>query len=146
MAGFATVTTERAERKLNKALRLIEEDGNATVKDLAEIGKRFAQLIAPRDTGRVASFIRIINLRGKEGIKSRIQAQNPTRNPPASYRRGGGAYPNGKFNLTRWMHTSPRAVAHIKSGDPKFMFTTRDMLNGMKKNVATGRFKNINLS
>jgi hypothetical protein len=128
-----TVKTIGAEQKFQKALRLIQQDGEATVLQLARLGRNFAKDIAPKYTGKTISLIKVKTKKLNNGATAQIQAQNSTAG------RADG------FNLVRWMHTSPRAAKHIKTGDEKFMFTTRNYLNSIKKSVATGQFKNINL-
>jgi len=148
MAEFLKVDVkiDKALAKFNRLKNLIIKEGNASVKQLADLGKWRAKAIAPHWTGRTADFIRVINTQGKGGITAQIKAFNPTKGDAHTWNPTGKANRRiANFNLVRWMHTSPRARSWIKSGDEKFMFTTRDYLNKIKKNVATGRFRNINL-
>jgi hypothetical protein len=57
-----------------------------------------------------------------------------------------------QFNLARWMHETDgrfktnnpfgkAGTKHIKSGDPRFMYTTAEILNVKKKDVAKKNFK-----
>ncbi len=132
-----SVRTSKAERKLRRAEKLILKTGNATVLELAQLGKQKARSVVPVFSGRTHDFIRVLKTRGKDGIKARIMAFNPTKSD-------GHLRRIANFNLVRWMHTSARAARHIKSGDERFMFTTRNYLNRIKKGVATGRYKSIN--
>lgn len=133
------------DRVFNNILKKLKAGADLTSNELAILGKRYAQSIAPYDTGRTAQHIAIYT----KGNTKQIKAKNPTRGKQHRWAgksgyKGVDNYPN--FNLVRWMHTSPRAKSHFKKGgQPRFMYKTRDYLNSIKKGVAKGRFKNINL-
>jgi hypothetical protein len=143
----AKVIPQRALARLKKFEKAVEKAGHATVKDLINIGKAKAQQLVPKgSTGWLYSQISGRQLSGpnpvgmiylkrqilpNDGIHRRVPPKNAT-----------WRYLNN-FNLARWMHTSPRAVAHIKHGDPHFMYTTKAYLEGRKKTVAAGNYNRI---
>ncbi len=139
-----TINARKAIRKLQRYEQAIIEKGTATVSDLGLLGKNFAKNIVPYDTGFTYKSIRKKTIRRVEP-ESKI-FNEPSIRPNDVVHRGkprqGGIV---NFNLVRWMHTSPKARSHIKSGDPQFMYTTREYLNGIKGDVARGRFKTINI-
>lgn len=132
------VKIDKALAKLNRLRNNITQKGDATVNELADLGKYYARSRAPHYTGKTADFIIAYRSKGPSGAEARVVARNPTASDGHMRR-----MPN--FNLVRWMHTSPRAVKHIYSGDRQFMYSTRDYLNKIKTGVAQGRFKGINL-
>ena len=127
------------KKVFDKAYKKIMKTGEVVVRDVAYLGRNYARSIAPKgETGKTASLIKVFRGQGGDGPKARIVAQNPTADD-------GHKRNIQNFNLVRWMHTSPRAKAHIKTGDELFMYSTRDLLNEKKKGIAKGRFNNINL-
>ena len=146
-----SVDVSKALRKIARAEQKIKEGIELTTNELALLGKDYARLLAPNNTGKTASFI-VIYKKGRN--KRQIKAKNPTLGG-AHKNLGTGKY-GSNFNLVRWMHEtggifrSPnpfqtRRQSHIKSGDARFMYKTRDYLNSIKKGVAKGRFRNINI-
>jgi len=113
-----SVDVSRAVDKFKRMEQKLISEGDVTTRKLADLGKAFAASIAPRDTGKTVQGI--VRRKGK-AVEWQIVAQNM--HPHASRL--------GNFNLPYWMHNSPNAKDHIKSGDPKFMFTTRDYLEGL---------------
>jgi len=132
------VDTSKAERKFRRLLQQVDREGKATINDLVGLGKNFAKSIVPVCTGRTYQFIISRTGTDAKGPFGRVIARNPTASD-------GHLRKISNFNLVRWMHTSGKAQNHIKSGDRKFMYTTRDYLNGIKKKTATGRYKRINI-
>jgi hypothetical protein len=137
--AYLHVSAERAFKKLNKALVVYNQEGMQTVEQLAQIGMWHAKAIAPHDTGYTASLITTRVYKTPEGARAQIIARNPTAND-------GHPRRIKNFNLVRWMHTSPNAARHIYSGDRLFMYTTRDYLNKIKKSVAKGKHRRINIT
>lgn len=143
----AKVITQRATARLAKFEKAVERAGKATVKDLINIGKAKAQQIVPKGpTGWLYKSIQGKELGGPKA--SGMIYLTPKIVPNDGIHRGiPGKGSNWKylnnFNLARWMHTSPRAVSHITSGDPHFMYTTKAYLEGRKMTVAAGNFNRI---
>ena len=140
----------KAYIELQKAFKKSRTVAFRGLEEMAEIGKQTAKLFAPINTGRVYRYIVIEKDKGNKGIK--IRAKNPTASgdyPYSRFRR------KKRFNLVRWMHQTGgrhrsfnplnRGNPHIKNGDPRFMYTTRDFLNaqGSEHIIATGRWRKI---
>lgn len=133
-----SINTKRAERRLRNLEREIRQKSDATVNELGRLGKDKAKSIVPYYSGNTFKSIRRRTTRGSQGAEARIFIE--------PYILDDGHVRNiANFSLVRWMHTSPRAVGHIKSGDRLFMYTTRNYLNEIKTGVAQGKFKNINI-
>ena len=133
-----TVDKKRAIKKLRNLDRQVAVQGEATVSDLGKIGKNYAKSRVYYDTGKTFRSIRRRTLKTSKGAQARIFVE--------PYLREDGHNRNmSNFSLVRWSHTAARARAHFKSGDPKFLYTTRNYLNKIKKGVARGKFKNINI-
>lgn len=113
-----SVDTTRAVARFQKMEAALITEGEVTTRRLAELGKAFAASIAPRDTG---ATVHGIVRKQKDKTEWQIVAQNMHPHPSKL----------GTFNLPYWMHNSSQAKHHIKSGDPHFMFTTRDYLEGL---------------
>jgi len=126
-----------AAAKLKKLVKAAIKEGNLTSKDLKDLGKRKARSIAPEWSGLTRSKIKARSNRDKDGTSWIITATNILRD--------GHIRKIAKFDLTRWMHTSPRAQGHIKSGNRQFLYETTRYLNQIKKNVAKGHFNNIKI-
>ena len=124
----------KANARLRRYRADFEKTGKKTVEELGKIGKQFARTIAPYDSG--ATFRNIVLRKGNSDHEAVVMAQNPTR--------GDGHKRNiANFNLVRWMHTSPRAAAHIYSGDEHFMYTTREYLRRIGGKAVTGRYRRV---
>jgi hypothetical protein len=130
---MATVTVRvdrsQATRRLNKLLTAVSEAGTATANEMGEIGKAKAQRLAPYHSGQTFRAIKLVKAKGPEVL---LLANNVLRD----------GHPRNiqNFDLTRWMHTSARARRHIHSGDPHFMYTTRDFLRSIGGNVGGKNF------
>lgn len=130
MARWTTkLDTSGLDKKMTRITNKLNKAGTETTTDLGERGKWYAKTIAPKYTGKTADFI--IARHGKK--QSTVIARNPT------------AGRSDGFALVRWMHESPRAQSHIRTGEPTFMFIMRDYLNEIKQNVAKGNFNKINI-
>lgn len=113
------IDVSKASKKLFRLERKMRTEGVAGAQEIGELGKFYARSIAPYYSG--ATFRNITLRRGDDESESVIFARNPVA--------GDGHRRNIKnFNLIRWMHTSPRAKSHIRSGEPQFMYKTRDYL------------------
>lgn len=128
------VDLTRASKKVYRLEKRLKEEAALSVKELGELGKFYARSIAPYYSGK--TFRNIILQRGKEGTQAVIMAKNPTAND-------GHVRRIANFNLVRWMHQSPRAMRHIQSGDPHFMYRTRDYLRKQVPTRVTARFNKI---
>lgn len=110
-----SLDVSRAVDKFKRMEKKLISEGDVTVRKLADLGKAFAASIAPRDTG--ATVHGIVRRKGK-AVEWQIIAQNMH---PHKFKLGD-------FNLPYYMHTSGKKIWH---GDEKFMFTTRDYLEGL---------------
>jgi len=135
------VDARKAFRKLVRVEKTIFIKANTTTEELAKRGKFRAREIAPYYSGKTSKYIRVIRLKTGKGDTWMIQAMNPTKSD-------GHVRKIQNFNLVRWMHETNgvlRGKKHIKSGEPQFMYKTESYLNGIKREVAKGIFKNIRI-
>lgn len=137
MRVTVNVNTRRAQKKMRTLVKKSEQRGAKTVADLANLGKRFAKSIVPVFSGRTYRSIRKRVLRRKGGPEAKVYVY-PT------VLKDGHNRQIQNFELVRWMH-QPKNRGHFRSGEPQFMYKTRDYLNKMKKKVAQGNYKNINI-
>ena len=128
---------KRATAKLRRILDESIKAGNLTSEDLKELGKSKAKSIAPVYSGQTRSKIKARASKGKDGVSWLIYATNILNDNHIRNIEN--------FDLTRWMHTSPRAQGHIKRGNRQFLYETTRYLNKIKKNVAKGHFNNIKI-
>lgn len=128
-----TVDVSKAERKLNALLNDLEAGAQLVADDVGQIGKNYARLRAPYYSGKT---FRLIKLRRMNGGEAQVVAQNSTRSD-------GHTRNIANFNLVRWMHTSSKARRHIHSGDPRFMYTTREYLKSIASVQGQKRFDKI---
>lgn len=123
-------------RRLNKKKARIKKAavkaGNDTVNDLVKLGVHKAKSIAPQFTGRTARLIKGVYTKG-QGNQTQGRVITPNR------------IQNRNFNLPYWMHTSPRAQGHIKSGNRQYMYETTRYLNQIKTRIAKGHGNRINI-
>jgi len=142
----ANLTLKRVQKRISK-------NTYDMMFELKEKGKEHAKQIAPKwsqGTQDTAKLIRGIVSRKADGWEAIILAPNPTKGGSNRFFPQKSDYPD--FNLVRWMHETggvfqsdnmfgKKGTKHIKSGDPRFMYTTRDYLNKIKKDVAQRHFK-----
>lgn len=126
------VDASKALKKLNRLRHKFIREGKLSVQDAGELGKQRARLEAPYYSGKTFRLIKL--MKGSSENEAIIMAQNPTPN-----KTWGG----GKFNLVRWMHESPKADDHIKSGNPRFMDAAYDYLRKVAPNTVRQRFDKI---
>jgi predicted DNA binding protein len=125
----AKVDARGAFRKLKEAEKSMLRGSYRTVRNLAKIGVAHAASIAPYDKGNTARAIHAKPAEQGQGwVKWVIYA--PDVYPEAAARLGG---------LVRYMHEEGSSRFH--TGDSKFMYSTRDYLNSIKKRVAQGNFE-----
>jgi hypothetical protein len=115
--------------KAMKKLAKLEKDFNAAspriLSNIGALGKAKIQSIVPRDTNILARNAHFRSAKGENKVTifvtdpfgAAIEGVSPVRYPGRGVR---------KFQLVRWMHSTPGANFHGK--DPGFMFTTRDYL------------------
>lgn len=96
---------------LGKVERSILLELSRRAKILARSGVSYMKAIAPRDSGKT---INTISMRRKGLVSYRIRVPNIRR----------GSSTRMDFRLVGWMHTSPRARRHIKTGKPNFVYRT----------------------
>jgi len=123
----------KAEKKLKEAKQFYTKKGEDSVNILARMGQAYAKSIVPRDTGKTANLIKVFSGTDSEGPYAKIIAQNPTAND-------GHFRQMKNFNLVRWMHTSPKAASHIRTGDERFMFTMAERMQIESKRVVRQLF------
>lgn len=133
--AIATVDTSKAQVRFNKLSKKLAERGALMVDELGQLGKSYAQLKAPRDTGIMVSLIKYFKPTG-QATEGTIRALNPIKSYPGEPHRRNVA----DFNLVRWAHTSPKARTHFRTGDPQFMYRTTSYLRQRASNIARGRF------
>jgi len=135
------VDTRKLNLRLGKLAAGFKDAGELSLKTVGEMGKARARLLAPKYSGKTFQGI---SLFGPQGGEFKIVAKNPTASD--GWSRGAGSAPyrtRGKFNLVKWMHESPSAAAHIKTGDHQFMYTTADYLRGLAPKVVRAEFNKI---
>ena len=144
----AKLHTQLVHARLTKLKKRIETRGSATTSDLVSMGKETARILVPK--GTTGWLYRTIQ--GKvirKGVNSKgviFLSPSIVPNDGVHRRRYNGQqwkYPS--FNLARWMHESPRALARVRSGDPRFMYKTEEVLRGKKGDVLRRNFRNITL-
>jgi hypothetical protein len=132
--------------KLTDTRRITKKYGKLTVDELGSLGVAHARRYAPYFTGKTARSIVKRYKETSDGHKVDIVIE-PKR------------LVNDGFDLVKWMHMTggihrkpnpynknPGHVGkHIKSGNPRFMYSTRDYLNKIKKRVAKGKFDRIKI-
>jgi len=140
----AKVYTQRAQARLVKFQKQIEKAGQQTVQDLVNIGKEQARVLVPK--GKTGWLYKSIRGKVLGGPNPRGQIFLDPKILPVDgvHRYSEGKYP--QFNLSRWMHTSPRAQHHFRSGDSQFMYTTGRILNERKKKIAEGNYNKLTIN
>lgn len=137
----ASINTKNARKRLSRLEDEIIEKGSMTVTELGKMGQNYAKSIVYYDTGFTFKSIKRRTKRRASGSEATIFIDPYIRPVDGVHRRSHGKYSN--FSLVRWSHTSPAAKGHIKSGDPEFMYTTREYLESIKGRTARGQFKSI---
>ena len=145
----ARVKVQNCSKAINRITRRIERAGSATIEDLAELGKKYAQMRVPKgNTQWLYRSIRKQIINTRSGTEAKIYLE-PYYVPNDGVHRGiptkNSHWKYINFSLARWGEQSPKARHHFRNGSPTFMSDTVKYLNSMTKSVATGRFKSINL-
>jgi len=146
MVATTMIDFRGLKKKIQKTNQALLKAGNATVRDLAKMGQSHAMSIAPYYSGKTASLIKIFTGLDKEGPYGEIVAENILND---NHKRK-----QGNFDLVRWMHATNGvlrnskgqfAKKHIKSGNPRFMRSTKVWLRRQKVSVAEGHFNKIKI-
>ena len=118
-------------RKIWNIAKRIEKDYKGLPADLAKAGQLFARGIAPVYSGTLVKAILYKTIKGNKAelyIDESILNTNPNSN---RYTNEEGDTKH--FNYAAYMHETNGVMGRgitITSGDPRFMFTTRDYLLG----------------
>ena len=103
--------------KINRIRAGIDNKGSSTVSEIGELTKQRARYLAPKDTGKTASFIVNSIVTNSKGYKEAVVGfkQNPYPDK---------TYSGGVFNLPLWMHTSQKALSFPwrDGGRPRFLY------------------------
>jgi hypothetical protein len=134
------VDRSKAERRLAGLRRQLPEAAKRTLAQAAQYGRDYAKTIAPYYSGKTTRLIKAQT--GDTSYQATIVSQNPTANDGKDWSRSFKGY-SKPFNLVRWMHTSPRAAGHIRSGDRKYMYTTAAILRREFPKTIRQSFKSI---
>lgn len=131
------VDTRRAVRKLNRVEGEVKRLSLEVVQELSVKGKDYAKQISPYQTGRTRSLIRADVYPRKWGAEGIVSATNILKD--------GHSRNIPNFDLVRWMHESPKALDHIRSGDPLFIYSAREYIRRISLDVAKGKFTKVNV-
>jgi hypothetical protein len=132
---FVRVKFQKLEDKLKKIIDGLQEVSELSTNELGKLGKSYARLLAPKYSGKTYRYI-VYYKPSKSNPSGKIIAKNPTLND-------GHRRKIPSFNLVRWMAESARAEQHIKTGEPKFMEKTTDMLKDIKAKIAFDSYNKI---
>lgn len=149
MARLKIDVINKADRKLMRAEKQIFSQSERTAQDIAKLGKLYARSIAPRDSGYLIRLIKL--MKGKDKLSYEVVSQNPKGNRlwPNT-----GRYPD--FNLVQWMHQTGgvfktnnpfgrAGTKHIRTGDPRYMYTTLRYLKSIAGVKARKDFSKIKI-
>lgn len=132
VTATTSADTSGAEKKFLALERDILKGADESLETVGDAGKQFARSKAPYLSGQ--TFRKIKLLRG-DGMEVKIVATNILHD--------GHKRKFARFDLTRWMHQSPRARSHIKSGDPKFMYATAAYLRRLAPVTVQKRYNRL---
>ena len=149
MARATVSIRDMSKQKLSRAEKAIFSQSERTGKDIATLGKYYARSIAPNDSGYLIRLIK--QQKGKDNLSFEVVSQNPKGNRKWP---GSGKYKD--FNLVQWMHQTrgvfksdnpfgKAGTKHIKSGDPRYMYTTLRYLKATAGVKARKDFKRIKI-
>ena len=108
-------------KNIEKRIRKLRKDSKATVRDVTEYGKHYAQSIAPIKTGDTIRAIKWVQ--GKKDASATIVFGNG--HPETRGRLG--------MSFTKYMNTTKRGspqYRHFTSGKPHFIRITADKVRG----------------
>jgi hypothetical protein len=133
MKVIMKVDSKNLHRRLKRIQEKIDTNGTATVKDIARKVQVTAQILAPKDTGQLAKFIKItplINTKERKEYTVGFDNQGFGSGNPHPGRTWG----SGEFSLPFWMQPdvanpdSKKAKNHFKSGDRAFLFRSAQII------------------
>ncbi len=135
------VNTTGFRKKMRQLEKEVRSRSVATVEDLKDLGKNYARSIAPYETGFTVRSIEGRVEETAKGPRSFVFIKKSMK-----YRPNDGVHRGGtnSFDLVRWMHI-PKNKGHFRSGEPQFMFKTKDYLQDKKGVVARGNFSKLNI-
>lgn len=138
--AYGYIDSSRAQAKLNRAYKKIVKQATVSTRELVTWGANFAKQIVPYQTGQTWSAIKTSTSATNDGAKGKIYIAN-------IQREDSGEFSNTPSKTTQQlvsiMHTWSGAKRHFRSGDPHFMYTTRDRLNTTGKTKVKKDFKEL---
>jgi len=155
-----TVTIDYSgfKRKAKLIEQKIKQSGEATIKELCQLGKNHAKSIAPMFSGTLISaisyktskgtsgevYIKALDARSSysTGFKNTVQLAEWMHKTNGILPNGVSMSSNGKFYVNP---NKPSRGKHIISGSPRFMTRTKDYMNKIKTSVAKGHFDKIKI-
>ena len=138
-----------AYARIQKWEKRIQKAGQASLRDLVNLGKDIARSIVPRGTtGWLYRSIKgkIVNGKNPRGAIYLSPQILPNDGIHRRKYTGNKKWKYVNFNLARWMHTSPRAQSHFKGRsekEVKFMYTTYDRLRQRAGSIGSKNFRKI---
>jgi hypothetical protein len=125
------------ERRLLRKLKRLRAENlkraTKTVQQMTTAGMWYAKSIVPVWTGQTQKSIKTQMFIDSKGPRGLIKARNEVR--PG-------------FELVSWMSASNGILngqKHIKSGDPRFLLSTKKWLNDKKGRYAKGNFSGLSI-
>ena len=118
------IDDKKLQKRLKRIERRMEREGIKGVQELGRWGEAHARMSAPRRTGRLAS--NVLYRKIAKGNAAEIRSINPINDYP------GEPKPRNisNFSLPKWMATSPNAIGHARTGNPRYMgFTLQELRN-----------------
>lgn len=138
VANKVIVNDRRAIAKLSRAQKKLQSQSVISTRELIEFGARYAKQIVPYQTGQTWESIKTSTKPVVRGAKGQIYIANIRRDDSAEF--------SNKASLTTQelvsiMHKWSGSKHHFRTGDPRFMYTTRDVLDSMGKKKVIASFK-----
>jgi hypothetical protein len=132
------VDDTRAVAKLNRAYNKILKQTVVSTKELMKFGAEFAKQIVPYDTGQTWKAIKVSTKPVVRGSQGQIYIATVQREDSREF---SNAPSKTTMDLVNIMHKWSGSKNHFRSGDPKFMYATRDMLKQTGKSRVIASFK-----
>lgn len=135
--AFGMVDASRAFAKLNRVSKKIKAKAEATVKDLVNYGKAYAQQYVPFDTGQTYRAIRGRYQKDGSGLKGEVYIELQPREKDMRYTTHDivaamdDGFPRSAFKMSK---------GHIRTGSRNFWSNTEKKLQGMKGDVVRRNF------
>jgi hypothetical protein len=134
--AYGYVDDRKGAAKLNRAYNKIVKQAWTSTRDLVSFGANFAKQIAPYQTGQTWKSIKTSTNPKRDGAAGQIYIEAVPRKD-GSFR----SEPITTLDLVGIMHRWSGSAKHFHSGDPKFMYTTRDVLNSTGKKQVIASYK-----